>query len=76
MEETAQCDKVVIIDSGKIAAVGTPHSLKEQYAGNRLMWYTAQSEAAEKSSATTGLNLIITSTATKFRLTAASKPLI
>ena len=55
MEETAQCDKVVIIDSGKIAAVGTPHSLKEQYAGNRLMWYTPQSEAAEKLLGDSGL---------------------
>ena len=48
MEETAQCDKVVIIDSGKIAAIGTPHSLKEQFAGNRLLWYTPQSETAER----------------------------
>ena len=48
MEETALCDKVVIIDSGKIAAVGTPHELKQQYAGSRLLWYTPQSDEAEK----------------------------
>lgn len=47
MEETALCDKVVIIDSGKIAAVGTPHELKQQYAGSRLLWYTPQSGEAE-----------------------------
>lgn len=47
MEETAQCDRVVIIDSGKIAAVGTPHALKAQYAGSRLLWYTPQSQEAE-----------------------------
>ena len=47
MEETALCDKVVIIDSGKIAAVGTPHELKQQYAGSRLLWYTPQSDEAE-----------------------------
>ena len=47
MEETALCDKVVILDSGKIAAVGTPHELKQQYAGSRLLWYTPQSDEAE-----------------------------
>lgn len=47
MEETALCDKVVIIDSGKIAAVGTPHELKQQYAGSRMLWYTPQSDEAE-----------------------------
>lgn len=48
MEETALCDKVVIIDTGKIAASGTPHELKQQYAGNRLLWYTPQREQAER----------------------------
>lgn len=43
MEETAECDDVVILDEGRIAARGTPHLLKEQYAGNRLIWYTRQS---------------------------------
>lgn len=42
MEETVDCDDVVILDSGSIAAHGTPHRLKEQYAGNRLIWYTDQ----------------------------------
>lgn len=48
MEETALCDRVVILDSGKIVADGTPHNLKERFAGNRLLWYTEPSEAAEK----------------------------
>lgn len=48
MEETALCDKVVIIDTGKIAATGTPHHLKQAYADNRLLWYTEQNERAEK----------------------------
>ena len=48
MEETALCDRVVILDSGKIVADGTPHNLKEHFAGNRLLWYTEPSEAAEK----------------------------
>ena len=42
MEETVDCDDVVILDDGRIAAHGTPHDLKEQYASNRLIWYTAQ----------------------------------
>ncbi len=40
MEETALCDKVVILDAGRIAASGTPHSLKQEHAGSRLIWYT------------------------------------
>lgn len=43
MEETVDCDDVVILDDGRIAAHGTPHDLKEQYASNRLIWYTPQS---------------------------------
>ncbi len=46
MEETVDCDDVVILDAGRIAARGTPHQLKAQYASNRLIWYTEQS--AEK----------------------------
>ena len=43
MEETVDCDDVVILDDGKIAAHDTPHNLKEQYASNRLIWCTAES---------------------------------
>ena len=42
MEETAECDDVVILDEGCIAARGTPHDLKERFASNRLIWYTSQ----------------------------------
>ncbi len=45
MEETALCDKVVILDNGQIAANDTPHKLKQKYAGNRLLWYTEQNRA-------------------------------
>ena len=48
MEETVNCDDVVILDSGRIAAHGTPHLLKEQYASNKLIWYTAQSEEKDR----------------------------
>ncbi len=44
MEETVDCDDVVIIDSGKIAAQGTPHDLKERFASNRLIWYTGDTQ--------------------------------
>lgn len=47
MEETVACDKVVIIDKGTIAAEGTPHSLKQKYASNRLIWYAKKNDGAE-----------------------------
>lgn len=48
MEETIDCDNVVIIDSGSIAANDTPHSLKALYAHNSLVWYTDKSDNAER----------------------------
>ena len=48
MEETALCDRVVIIDSGKIAACDTPHNLKQRFASNRLIWYTEENSSNEK----------------------------
>lgn len=47
MEETADCDNVVIIDSGEISANNTPYNLKKQYAHNRLVWYTSKSDDVE-----------------------------
>lgn len=48
MEETVDCDDVVILDDGRIAAHGTPHNLKVQYASNRLVWYTEQTDENDK----------------------------
>lgn len=48
MEETALCDKVVILDAGKIAACNTPHNLKQQYANNHLLWYAEQSKQNDR----------------------------
>ena len=48
MEETVDCDDVVILDGGRIAARGTPHQLKAQFASNKLIWYTEQSPAKDK----------------------------
>lgn len=39
MEEAADADYVIILDSGKIAAKGTPHSLKNEYAGDFITLY-------------------------------------
>lgn len=40
MEEAAEADKIVILDSGKICAEGTPFELKEKYARDKLRLYT------------------------------------
>lgn len=47
MEEAAEADYVVIIDSGKIAAEGTPLTLKNTYTGDYITLYGVQ-EAAVK----------------------------
>ncbi len=41
MEEAAEADYVVILDSGKIAAEGTPHELKTRYTGDFIHLYNA-----------------------------------
>lgn len=43
MEETKLCDNVIILDNGTIKAMGTPNELKNQYASDRLIWYTEES---------------------------------
>ncbi len=40
MEEAAEADKIVILDSGRICAEGTPFELKEKYARDKLRLYT------------------------------------
>ncbi len=39
MEEAAEADYVVIIDGGRVAASGTPHELKNTYAGDFITIY-------------------------------------
>ena len=46
MEEAAEADYVVIIDSGKIAAEGTPLELKNTYTGDFVTLYGVTEEAA------------------------------
>lgn len=47
MEEAADADYVVILDSGKIAAEGTPLQLKNTYTGDFITLYGAEKEQAE-----------------------------
>lgn len=46
MEEAADADDVVILDSGKIVAQGTPLSLKNTYTGDFITLYGATEEQA------------------------------
>lgn len=48
MEEAAEADYVLIIESGKTAAGGTPLELKNAYAGDSVMLYGVAREQVEK----------------------------
>ena len=48
MEEAADADYVVILDSGKIAAEGTPLQLKNEYAGDYVSIYNVEECAVQK----------------------------
>ena len=48
MEEAADADYVVILDSGKIAAEGTPLQLKNEYAGDYVSIYNVEEGAVQK----------------------------
>ncbi|MDY2913618.1 MAG: ABC transporter ATP-binding protein [Candidatus Enteromonas sp.] len=47
MEEAADADYVIILNKGKIAAEGTPLSLKEAYAGDYLTLYDVDEESVK-----------------------------
>ncbi|MBO4637901.1 MAG: ABC transporter ATP-binding protein [Clostridiales bacterium] len=47
MEETADADRVVILDNGHIVSSGTPAELKSQYTHSKFVWYTGKSNSAE-----------------------------
>ncbi len=47
MEEAADADYVVILDKGKIAAEGTPLSLKNEYTGDFVTIYNAEEETVK-----------------------------
>lgn len=48
MEEAADADHVVILDSGKIAAEGTPVELKNRYTGDYITLYGADEAEVKK----------------------------
>ena len=48
MEEAADADYVVILDSGKIVAEGTPLELKNKYTGDFITVYNPDKEGVEK----------------------------
>ena len=48
MEEAADADHVIILDSGKIAAEGTPLELKNKYTGDFITLYTADEWAVRR----------------------------
>lgn len=47
MEETSDCDKLVILDKGKILADSTPKDLKNKYTHKKLLWYTSKDKENE-----------------------------
>ena len=48
MEEAAEADHVIIIDSGKIVAEGTPLELKNQYTGDYISIYGITEQSIKK----------------------------
>ena len=48
MEEASEADYVVILDSGKIVAEGTPHDLKDRYAGDFIKLYRADTAELDR----------------------------
>lgn len=48
MEEAAEADYVVIIDSGRVSAEGTPLELKNKYTGDFITFYGASEEDIKK----------------------------
>ncbi len=47
MEEASDSDYVVILDTGKIVAEGSPHYLKNKYAKDYIKFYNKKDEAKE-----------------------------
>ena len=47
MEETAEADRVVILDKGRVIATGSPSELKSRYTSPKLVWYAEQNEARD-----------------------------
>ena len=48
MEEAAEADYVVILDSGRLVAQGTPLELKNKYTGDFITLYASDEESVKK----------------------------
>ena len=48
MEETADADRVVILDKGQVIAAGTPSGLKSRFTSPKLVWYAEQDPARDR----------------------------
>jgi ABC-type multidrug transport system ATPase subunit len=48
MEEAKEADNVVILDFGKIAAVGSPNALKNTYSGDYIKLYMKRSDSVDE----------------------------
>lgn len=48
MEEASDADHVIILDSGKIVAEGTPISLKNQYSGDFITIYNQKEDVIKE----------------------------
>ena len=59
MEEAAEADYVVILDSGKIAAEGTPNDLKNRYTGDFIRLYNGDKTALSKKVISSALMIAI-----------------
>ena len=68
MEEAAEADYVVVIDSGEIAARGTPSQLKETYAGDFLKLVPKKASAEKIRHWLTDKKLPFTENADTFRV--------
>ena len=47
MEETADADRVVILDKGQVIASGSPSELKSRHTAPKLVWYAERSPARD-----------------------------
>ena len=47
MEEASDSDYVVILDSGKVVAEGSPHELKNKFASDYIKFYNNMDKAEE-----------------------------
>ena len=70
MEEAADADYIIILDSGKIAAEGTTLALKNQYAGDYVTIYNSKEEDIK------GFNLPYTKIRDAFRIKVSNTQMV